>query len=116
MGVCMWGGGGDKKGQISTADCVFTLGPHVMNFLLVFCFVVEETDNAHLIRFEMLALSSQGDVSVVTQDEKSQQTKETRFVLVFVCHEIQTSPCTRATNLRDVTGLQRQKIPLPGEA
>lgn len=44
----------------------------------------------------MLALSSQGDVSVVTQDEKSKQTKETRFVLVFVCHEIQTSPCTRA--------------------
>ena len=27
------GGGGGKKGQISTADCVFTLGPHVMNFL-----------------------------------------------------------------------------------
>lgn len=64
----------------------------------------------------MLALSSQGDVSVVTQDEKSKQTKETRFVLVFVCHEIQTSPCKRATNLRDVTGLQRQKIPLSGEA
>lgn len=31
--VCVCGGGGDKKGQISTADCVFTLGPHVMNFL-----------------------------------------------------------------------------------
>ena len=64
----------------------------------------------------MLALSSRGDVSVVTQDKKSKQTKETRFVLVFVCHEIQTSPCTRVTNLRDVTGLQRQKIPLSGEA
>lgn len=57
----------------------------------------------------MLALSSQGDAYVVTQDEKSKQTKETRFVMVFVCHEIQTSPCTRATNLRDATGLQRHK-------
>lgn len=64
----------------------------------------------------MLALSSQGDASVVTQDEKSKQRKETRFVLVFVCHEIQTSLCTRATNLRDVTGLQRQKKPPSGEA
>jgi len=75
-----------------------------------------ETNNAHLIGVEILALSSQGDASVVTQDEKSKQTKETRVVLVFVCHEIQMSPCTRATNLRDVTGIQRQKIPLSGKA